>query len=78
MLSFRRAAAGEAVAAGELPPPPIGRAFGFRTPEVEEGRIGGNPLGTVRGGAIATLLDSCVGYAVDTTLPAGVGSTTCP
>ncbi len=74
-----------AVAAGELPPPPIGRAFGFRITEIEEGRIVfeaeaagwmGNPLGTVHGGAIATLLDSCVGCAVHTTLPVGVGYTT--
>jgi uncharacterized protein (TIGR00369 family) len=35
-----------------------------------------NPLGTVHGGWAATLLDSCMGCAVHTTLPAGKGYTT--
>ncbi len=35
-----------------------------------------NPLGSVHGGVAATLLDSCMGCAVHTTLPAGVGYTT--
>jgi uncharacterized protein (TIGR00369 family) len=35
-----------------------------------------NPLGTVHGGWIATLLDSCVGCAVHTTLAAGRAYTT--
>jgi uncharacterized protein (TIGR00369 family) len=35
-----------------------------------------NPLGTVHGGWIATLLDSCVGCAVHVSLPAGKGYTT--
>ena len=35
-----------------------------------------NPLGTVHGGICATLLDSVMGCAVHTTLPAGVGYTT--
>ena len=35
-----------------------------------------NPLGTVHGGWIATLLDSCVGCAVHSTLPAGKAFTT--
>jgi uncharacterized protein (TIGR00369 family) len=35
-----------------------------------------NPLGTVHGGWIATLLDSCVGCAVHTTLAAGKAYTT--
>jgi len=34
-----------------------------------------NPLGTVHGGFAATLLDSCMGCAVHTMLPAGVGYT---
>jgi uncharacterized protein (TIGR00369 family) len=74
-----------AVAAGELPPPPIGEAMGFTIPVVEHGHVVFaaeaapwmlNPLGSVHGGAIATLLDSCVGCAVHTTLPVGVGYTT--
>ncbi|MBI0293606.1 PaaI family thioesterase [Streptomyces sp. PRKS01-29] len=35
-----------------------------------------NPLGTIHGGIAATLLDSAMGCAVHTTLPAGVGCTT--
>ena len=35
-----------------------------------------NPLGSVHGGIAATLLDSCMGCAVHTTLEAGVGFTT--
>lgn len=35
-----------------------------------------NPLGTVHGGIAATLLDSVMGCAVHTMLPAGVGYTT--
>jgi len=75
----------QAISAGELPAPPIGAAMGFSVPEVEHGRIvfAGdaapwmlNPLGSVHGGAIATLLDSAVGCAVHTTLPVGVSYTT--
>jgi uncharacterized protein (TIGR00369 family) len=35
-----------------------------------------NPIGTVHGGVAATILDSCMGCAVHSTLPAGVGYTT--
>jgi len=35
-----------------------------------------NPLGTVHGGYAATLLDSCMGCAVHSTLPKGVSYTT--
>jgi uncharacterized protein (TIGR00369 family) len=35
-----------------------------------------NPAGTVHGGWAATLLDSCMGLAIRTLLPAGVASTT--
>jgi uncharacterized protein (TIGR00369 family) len=74
-----------AIAAGDLPRPPIGALMDFTLPEVEEGRIVFasdaapwmlNPIGSVHGGAIATMLDSAVGCAVHTTLPAGVGYTT--
>ena len=35
-----------------------------------------NPYGTVHGGLTATLLDSCMGLAVQSTLEKGVGQTT--
>ncbi|MEU3708181.1 PaaI family thioesterase [Streptomyces anulatus] len=71
----------------ELPTdiPSIGRLLGMRFDEVGRGRIVisldtrpdfANPLGTVHGGIAATLLDSVMGCAVHTTLPAGAGYTT--
>ncbi len=65
--------------------PSIGRLLGMRFDELEHGRVVmsmqtrpdfANPLGTVHGGIAATLLDSVVGCAVHTTLPAGVSYTT--
>src|SRR5439155_25383170 len=35
-----------------------------------------NPIGSVHGGVAATILDSALGCAIHTTLPAGVGYTT--
>src|SRR5215203_2660636 len=70
---------------GELPPPPIAQLMGFRGVEFDEGRAvfemtpgrqHYNPIGTVHGGVALTLLDSAMGCAVHTTLPAGVGYTT--
>jgi uncharacterized protein (TIGR00369 family) len=75
-----------AIAAGELPAPPVARLLGFDEIEsVEEGRVVFrmppaeehlNPLGTVHGGVLTTLLDSAMGCAVHTTLPAGTMYTT--
>lgn len=71
--------------AGEYPQPPIAEQFDFRIAEVERGRVvfeGNpkasyyNPLGTIHGGFIATLLDSAMACAIHTTLEAGKGSTT--
>lgn len=65
--------------------PSIGRLLGMRFDEVDHGRVVmsvqtrpdfSNPLGTVHGGIAATLLDSVVGCAVHTMLPAGVSYTT--
>jgi uncharacterized protein (TIGR00369 family) len=70
---------------GEFPAPPISITLGFELVEVEEGRavFAGeaaeylyNPIGSVHGGFAATLLDSALGCAVHTTLPANVGYTT--
>ena len=75
----------EAMMAGSLPYPPIFEASDFLLVEVAVGRAvfqgrpqlrHYNPLGTVHGGWIATLLDSCVGCAVHTALPAGKAYTT--
>lgn len=70
---------------GELPPPGIAKTLDFRLCEVSEGRAlfeghpsvaHYNPLGTVHGGYAATLLDSALGCAVQTALPAGQTYTT--
>jgi uncharacterized protein (TIGR00369 family) len=74
----------KAVAAGEIPPPPIAVVMRFAITEVEEGRAvfegepaeeHYNPIGVVHGGYASTILDSALGCAVHTTLPAGVGYT---
>lgn len=70
---------------GVAPSPPIAKVFNFRLSEAEPGRAVFtatpamdyyNPIGSVHGGFAATLLDSCMGCAVHTTLPAGTGYTT--
>jgi uncharacterized protein (TIGR00369 family) len=75
----------EAIFAGELPRPPIGDTLDFVPIHIERGlavfqgrpqQKHYNPLGTVHGGWFATLLDSAVGCAVHSTLPAGRGYTT--
>lgn len=75
----------EAIRRGELATPPIGHLMDFMAIDFEPGRFvfqgtprtdHYNPLGTVHGGYAATLLDSCVGCAVHTMLPAGKGYTT--
>jgi len=71
---FRKLMAGDGFA------PPIMGLLGQTLEEVDQGRVvmkleAGewlyNPIGTVHGGAIATLLDSVMGCAVHTTLPKG-------
>jgi uncharacterized protein (TIGR00369 family) len=73
-----------AMSAGELPVPPIMQTIGIESLEAEEGRVTVlmtareyhyNPLGTVHGGVLATLLDTAAACAVHSTLPAGVGYT---
>jgi uncharacterized protein (TIGR00369 family) len=73
-----------AVVSGEVPPPPIAVTMRLRPVELEEGRVvfegepgeeHYNPIGVVHGGYAATLLDSALGCAVHTTLPAGVAYT---
>ena len=70
----------QAIFAGELPYPPIGDTLDFLPVLIEHGhavfqgrpgRAHYNPMGIVHGGWFATLLDSCVGCAVHSALPAG-------
>jgi uncharacterized protein (TIGR00369 family) len=74
-----------AIVDGELPPPPIAVTLRMAVVDVGDGEatfegLPGeehfNPIGVVHGGYAATLLDSAMGCAVHTTLPAGVGYTT--
>ena len=71
-----------AIAGGRVPPAPIAAHFGMRWERIEPGEVVAvaepdeslyNPIGMVHGGVAATMLDSVVGCAVHTTLPAGVG-----
>ena len=73
-----------ALAAGELPPPPIAVVMSMGPIEVEPGAVvfegepgeeHYNPIGVVHGGYASTLLDSALGCAVHTTLEPGVGYT---
>lgn len=75
----------EAISRGELPSVPIGATMDFCPVEFGHGFFTfqgrphvrfANPMGTIHGGWIATLLDSCVACAVHTTLPAGRAYTT--
>jgi uncharacterized protein (TIGR00369 family) len=74
-----------AIGAGEVPPPPVALLLGMAAPRVDPGRAVFtmepgehlyNPIGSVHGGILATLLDSALGCAVHSKLPAGVGYTT--
>jgi uncharacterized protein (TIGR00369 family) len=75
----------EGLASGELPLNTIAETLGYDIVEAERGRVviavapnGAhlNPWGTVHGGLTATILDSCMGLAIQSTLEKGVGSTT--
>ena len=70
---------------GTLPLNTIAQTLGYDVTEAASGRVvvtaepSGihlNPAGTVHGGLAATLLDSCMGLAVQSTLEKGVGQTT--
>ena len=75
----------QGLADGTLPLNTIARTLGYEVAEAESGRVVVtaepsadhlNPAGTVHGGLAATMLDSCMGLAIQSTLEKGAGSTT--
>ncbi len=75
----------QGLADGTLPMNTIARTLGYDVMEAVNGRVVItavphedllNPAGTVHGGFTATLLDSCMGLAVQSTLDKGVAQTT--
>lgn len=70
---------------GELAPPPAAALLGMQLDEVEPGRtvfsmlseeMHENPMGTMHGGIVATLVDTAMGCALSSQLPADAGFTT--
>jgi len=70
---------------GTLPLNTMAKTLGYDVTEAVKGRVvitvepneaHLNPYGTVHGGFTATLLDSCMGLSIQTTLDKGVGQTT--
>lgn len=75
----------DAISAGRLPQPPMGDTLDFIPIRIEPGKAifqgrpqprHYNPMGTVHGGWFAAMLDSALGSAVHSTLPAGKAYTT--
>jgi uncharacterized protein (TIGR00369 family) len=75
----------QGLASGLLPLNTIAQTLGYDVVEAECGRVAIalnptgahlNPLGTAHGGLTATLLDSCMGLAIQSTLDRGTTSTT--
>ena len=74
-----------AIRDGVLPPPPMARLIGFRMAVAEPGRIVmelepheglENTIGLLHGATAAALLDTAMGCAISTRLPAGQGAVT--
>jgi uncharacterized protein (TIGR00369 family) len=74
-----------AIKDGELPAPPLADLLGFEIVKVGKGEVTFtmtpaekhyNPIGSVHGGVVATLLDTVMGCALHTLLPRGAWYTT--
>jgi uncharacterized protein (TIGR00369 family) len=74
-----------AFVAGISPPPGAVALVGITADAADHGRVvmsllpdprHANPMGTLHGGILATLVDSAMACAIQTTLPAGRGCTT--
>lgn len=75
----------QGLADGTLPLNSMAQTLGYDVTEAAKGRVVVtavpdatqlNPAGTVHGGLAATILDTCMGLAIHSTLEKGVGSTT--
>jgi uncharacterized protein (TIGR00369 family) len=75
----------QGLAGGTIPLNTLARTLGYDVTEATRGRVVVtliptdahlNPAGTVHGGVTATLLDSCMGLAVQSMLDTGVAQTT--
>ena len=73
------------LASGALPLNTLAQTLGYDVAEAENGRVVVtlvptdahlNPAGTVHGGVTATLLDSCMGLAIQSMLDSGISQTT--
>jgi uncharacterized protein (TIGR00369 family) len=74
-----------AIQRGDAAPPPAAALLGLSLDEVERGRtvfsivadeLFENPMGTMHGGIVATLVDTAMGCAISSTLPADASFTT--
>lgn len=74
-----------AIKRGDVPPPPAAALLGLQITDVSRGRVEftlvadelhENPMGTMHGGIVATLVDSAMGSAVSSALPVGASYTT--
>jgi uncharacterized protein (TIGR00369 family) len=75
----------QGLASGTIPLNTLAQTLGYDVAEATRGRVVVtliptdahlNPAGTIHGGLTATLLDSCMGLAVQSTLDKGVAQTT--
>lgn len=75
----------KAMKEGKLAPPPVMEMMDFSIGTFEEGKVSFiltpqeyhyNPIGTVHGGVISTILDSAMACTLHSVLPSGTGYTT--